>query len=784
MSWFQSFIGFLADGLSKFMDAFVSVSSAVTSFAITPIFTLLISLFTSLTSALCELMELLGTSIPSMFLLDIGTGQSFFEIVVGGLGLWMDITRVMGFCLLVFFAFSAILRCMATMDSQGVDSPVRIVVMSVICSVLIYRGPSIIVFVETKLCAPIYNFLITWGQVDIDFSTLHLSQTLSNFMKQDASFLEPTQGKTLLASAILFFIFMMITTRFIGYVFEIGQRYVILGILIIMSPMSFTFLISKSTSTTFSKWMKMVASQLFLMMTNIIFVAVFFRGLLSFEALTDYCSSVEGDMAVGKTAVVVMWGILLYSILYIGGKIDSYLQTLGISTAESGSDMMTAFVADVLDTGVIEGFIRGESPRHPGSVFSMAVRRTGEALRMGREISRSDRTVASSMIQFRKMADGRTVPTVSSINETVKNMSANDSTLARRTSALTVEQKREVGKSVLASARGIPQTYKNYMNPETCSIENNSITMESHRDKDGAFFGVTMVPKMFFEGRAMPAGRDVTIGDTTYRAIAFGPKARDFNTYNPIARRELSEQYPEGMVTPITNQPEFGQKQGTPTGMYQTIIKSDDGKSVTIHQWAPTTQYHVPVTVPSTTEHIGNMDYYHSQLHVPLDGNGNMVVTCGYGQQIPGSGPYSAADKVDWTKRNFPTALSQGYIISGPSAGDTLTFDNNGDRYVFFPAARYAVSYGLDGEPSIQNIQTIIAENGAPYFFCREASITPGSILEKEHMGEDSMGDTSTVFVERNIAAAQQFWTQSIPDIVKRAREIRISKNKDQQGEE
>ena len=220
MGWFKKFISFLADGFAKFMDIFASVSEAVVEFAIAPVLTLLIGLFSALTTALCEIMGLLGTSIPSMFLMDIGTGQSFFEITVGGLDVWMDITRVIAFCLLALFTFSAIIRSMTSLESRGVDSPVRVVVMTVVCAILIYAGPSIVIFIETKLCAPIYNFLLTWGQVDIDFSALNLADTLSDFMKEDTVFLEPTQGTTLLASVILFFVFLMITTRFIGFVFD------------------------------------------------------------------------------------------------------------------------------------------------------------------------------------------------------------------------------------------------------------------------------------------------------------------------------------------------------------------------------------------------------------------------------------------------------------------------------------------------------------------------------------------------------------------------------------
>lgn len=470
MGWFKKFISFLADGFAKFMDIFASVSEAVVEFAIAPVLTLLIGLFSALTTALCEIMGLLGTSIPSMFLMDIGTGQSFFEITVGGLDVWMDITRVIAFCLLALFTFSAIIRSMTSLESRGVDSPVRVVVMTVVCSILIYAGPSIVIFIETKLCAPIYNFLLTWGQVDIDFSALNLADTLSDFMKEDNVFLEPTQGTTLLASVILFFVFLMITTRFIGFVFEIGQRYVILGLLIIMSPISFTFLVSKSSSTSFSKWVKMVGSQFFLMMTNAIFIAVFFRGLMSFSSLTAQFSTMVGSGSMGKVSLVVMWGVLLYAILYIGGKVDSYLNTLGISTAESGEDMMTAFVADVLDTGIIERFVRGETPRRSNGPVAAAVRKFKSSQQVKAETARGDKAVAADSINFRTTADGRTMPTVSSINETVKTMAANDVSLTKNATALTTEQRRELGKTVIAEARGIPQIYKNFMNPESCTV--------------------------------------------------------------------------------------------------------------------------------------------------------------------------------------------------------------------------------------------------------------------------------------------------------------------------
>ena len=120
--------------------------------------------------------------------------------------------------------------------------------------------------------------------------------------------------------------------------------------------------------------------------------------------------------------------------------------------------------------------------------------------------------------------------------------------------------------------------------------------------------------------------------------------------------------------------------------------------------------------------------------------------------------------------------MSQGFVVSGPSASDVLHFQKEGERYAFFPAAKYVVANGADGQPLIKDVQQVVAGNGAPYFACKENSIKEGAIVAKPHVGEENMGSEATAFVEQSPNEAQQFWNQSIPDIVKRAKEIRVEK--------
>lgn len=753
------------------MSAFASVAEAVAEFAISPGLSLLTALFSSLTNLICEGLSILASAAAGMFHMDIGTGASLFERVLGGFPMWMPLMQVMAMTLLCLFLITAIMKMIASPNSN--ETPQSVVGMTFVAGGAIYLGPYFVVWVENGLCSPVYDFLLTWGNTT-HVDALNIAGAVNDFMIEDARFFEPTQGDTLLASFVLFFLFMMIATKFISYVFEIGQRYVVLGVLITTSPLAFSFLVSKSTRPSFSKWMKMVFSEMFLMLTNVIFVSLFLKGMTSFS---NYVENYDASAGSSRMTYVLLWGLLLYAIIYVGEKLDSYLNTLGISTAETGSDLLTAMVSDFLDIGMIgqqafrplrfSGMREAEDHPEPKSPLERLV----SAAKLATGDYRAERTSAADTLVFRKTGSGQSVPTVDSINRAVKNITASDKSLTRA-GGLSFEQSKGIGAAALSNARGIPQKYKDKLYGGNCSIQNNSIVMEGPITKNGApELGIILVPKEFFPEGDMPLGRDVSIGDTDYRAIAYGNTAQSFNTYNPAAMRDLEKQY--GDTVPIVGIRNTDSETGrsSPAGVYQMTQVSPDRQSVTFHQWAPTSAYHRPQDRYCTTERLGSLDYHHAQVTLPVSDTGELLRECdGYAQV-----PERAADRAYWLQENFPSAAAQGFTFDGLYGEKSLpVLSRSGERFALASQARFYTTNAADAEGVLQ----ITAANGVPYSMVRlDGDIDTLPISEAPGFtGSSENGERCVMFDEQSASAQMPAFRASIPDILRQAKDIRTQK--------
>ena len=113
----------------------------------------------------------------------------------------------------------------------------------------------------------------------------------------------------------------------------------------------------------------MVASTLFLMVMNVFFLALFLKSVTGFS---DVIASIGAEnSSASKIAIVVTWCIVEFGLLYVAGQFDSYLNTMGFSTAETGAGMMASMVMDAIDIGAINPFgsFRGRSKGQSNGFF-------------------------------------------------------------------------------------------------------------------------------------------------------------------------------------------------------------------------------------------------------------------------------------------------------------------------------------------------------------------------------------------------------------------------------
>jgi len=132
------------------------------------------------------------------------------------------------------------------------------------------------------------------------------------------------------------------------------QRYI--RLLCYTSPLAFSMGGSKTTSTVFKSWCRMVGSQLLLLVMNVWFLRGFASSMGQFIAN-------GGALTTGKGSIF-LWMFCALAYLKCAQRFDSYLASIGLNVAQTGSSMGMELM---MAARVISG--AGSSVRSAGSVF-------------------------------------------------------------------------------------------------------------------------------------------------------------------------------------------------------------------------------------------------------------------------------------------------------------------------------------------------------------------------------------------------------------------------------
>ena len=110
-------------------------------------------------------------------------------------------------------------------------------------------------------------------------------------------------------------------------IMEMAERYFILAVLTITSPLAFGMGGSRNTSDIFNGWCRMFGSMCLLMATNVMFVKMLF------SVLSYYPSGLD----------VLPWMVLVITIVKVAKKADSILARIGLNPAMTGDPLGRGF---------------------------------------------------------------------------------------------------------------------------------------------------------------------------------------------------------------------------------------------------------------------------------------------------------------------------------------------------------------------------------------------------------------------------------------------------------
>jgi hypothetical protein len=113
---------------------------------------------------------------------------------------------------------------------------------------------------------------------------------------------------------------LVLMVQFVKLFFEIGERYFLVGLLTILSPLAFATGGSRNTCDIFKGWARMYGSMCLMMVLNVIFLKI----LLS-------------EMSVMPSGPsVIPWLIFVVAVARVARKIDSIVTRIGLNPAITG----------------------------------------------------------------------------------------------------------------------------------------------------------------------------------------------------------------------------------------------------------------------------------------------------------------------------------------------------------------------------------------------------------------------------------------------------------------
>ena len=229
------------------------------------------------------------------------------------------------------------------------ENPWTLLARSAIFALLIGYAKPIFLLALDIARAP-YTALMDIAMANEDFTFAGIESALSNGLVTVVSIVS---GVGLLLLVILE---IALGWNYFKLLLETVERYIVVGVLCYTSPLAFSMGGSKTTNAVFKSWCRMVGSQLLLLVMNVWFL----RGFSS--AVGQYIGT-GGTLSNGQGSIF-LWLFCALAFLKCAQKFDSYLVSMGLNVAQTGSSMgMELLMAARAVSGL------GSGVRSAGSVF-------------------------------------------------------------------------------------------------------------------------------------------------------------------------------------------------------------------------------------------------------------------------------------------------------------------------------------------------------------------------------------------------------------------------------
>lgn len=683
-----------ANGVKSLVQFFGSVLDFVAALKVLPLVSFVAAIVDVIIDGICYLMTKVANSALMLFKPDIGTGSSMFELALQGYSGIIPFLRMIAIAFIFIILISSLAKII--INPQADETPMSVITGAIVAGILSTCAPFLVVQAE-KFFLVIYSGLLKMVPAEADFELFATSANV--FLVDGAASKVGALMEGMMTSVLLLILLLMIAWKFLGFMLEVAQRYLVLGALLIFSPLACCFITTKSMRHSFKAYIRMIASTLFLMLMNVFFLALFLKSVGTFsDAITAIGAE---NSSISKMVIVVTWCIVEFGLLYVAGQFDSYLNTMGFSTAETGAGMMASMLMDAIDIGII-------NPVHSGTRKGGKVGILLDKISHRRVRPKGPRSpqkpapikMKRGQVEFANVAD------------TMKNRQGDDSPFKNEKTAAAAAD-------ALLNALRNPKLKSQKFESDKLNITDGGVaTLFTAPDENGENLSIALVPKRNLPDGFTSAygGREISIpSQGKFVLFATGAKSLEYLTWSRAAEADFKKRYGiglgEGQVRHVRSDDGL-------TGVYRRSYTNHAGIPM-VTEWAPACGYTPDASLNAIKTRVGDMDYWTYTVCTPQDSAGNIISTC---ENV--SIPSDASCMQSWLTSQFTDTGLDGYKMVGGTA-DQIHLEKDDEKFVMCPILTTAINQQAEAEAQVSRTY---ANNGAGYVMAKVNDFNQESI--------------------------------------------------------
>jgi hypothetical protein len=306
-------------------------------------------IFEGIVNWIASIVTSMMDAISGVFLQALGTDMLAMEEYFPFVTMAFTIMQYMAWCMLFLITIWQLFRAFGGPITEA-ENPWHLLARSTMFAIFIgYAKPIFLITLDIAR-AP-YMALMDASMNPGDFTFAGVENVLSNGIA--------TLVFTVTIVGLLLMIILMVSLgwNYFKMLLTVVERYIIVGVLCYTSPLAYAMGASKATSKVFQSWCRMVGSQLLLLVLNVWFLRAFNSSMGQYMANGGALSSGQGN--------IFLWMFCALAFLKIAQKFDSYLASMGLNVAQTGSSMGMELL---MATRVLGGF-GGPMGKTAGAMF-------------------------------------------------------------------------------------------------------------------------------------------------------------------------------------------------------------------------------------------------------------------------------------------------------------------------------------------------------------------------------------------------------------------------------